>query len=114
MNPYSVELWIVALIVLVVLLGGFGTFSRWCLFSPAVKQARINALRVGMTLDEVTALLGEPRDCKRTDSGAQIRLYGFRMKRHVLYLEFNHEGRLERFVHGVPDLRRPGQMLERE
>ena len=114
MNPYSLELWIGSLAITVILLAGFVCFSRWCLFSPAVKQAQINALRVGMTMDEVTAVLGEPRDCKRTDNGTQIRIYGFRMKRHVLFLEFNQEGRLEKFIHGVPDVRRPGKMLEGE
>ena len=114
MNPYSIEFWMVALAITVTLLAGFGVFSRWCAFSPAVKKARLDVLRVGMTMDEVTALLGAPRDCKRADNGVQFHVYGSRLKRHVLLLEFDRNGRLEKFAHGVPDLRRPGSLLDGE
>lgn len=114
MNPYSIEFWMLALVITVALLAGFGIFSRWCSFSPAVKHAQLEKLCVGMTMDEVTALLGAPRDSRRADGGAQCWVFGSRFKRHVLLVEFNRHGRVEKFAHGVPDMRRPGNMLDGE
>ena len=94
MNPHAIEFWLIALAITVVLLAGFGVFSRWCSFSPAVKRARLEVLRVGMTMDEVTALLGKARDSRRAEHGGQQWVYGSRLKRHVLFIAFNATGRV--------------------
>lgn len=103
---FSIELWMVALVATVTVLAGFGAFARWCSFSPAVPRKKLERLRVGMTMDEVTALLREPRDRKVSSDGAQQWLYGARMKRHILMIEFNASHVLQSFAHGVPVQRR--------
>ncbi|HTD68282.1 MAG TPA: hypothetical protein VK846_17290 [Candidatus Limnocylindria bacterium] len=103
---FSIEVWMVALAATVVVLAGFGMFARWCSFSPAVPRRKLERLRVGMTMDEVTALLREPRERKVSSDGAQQWLYGARMKRHLLMIEFNASNVLQSFAHGVPAPRR--------
>ena len=102
----SIELWLVALAITIIVLGGFGAFARWCSFSSAVPRKKLEQLHVGMTVEEVVALLGEPREKKQSDNASQQWLYGARMKRHILILEFASSGRLQTFAHGVPDPRR--------
>jgi len=106
---HTVEVWLIALVVTVSLLGAFGAFARWCSLSPAVKQNKLDELRVGMTPEEVTAVLGEPRYTKMSPEGLRQWIYGAPMKRHVLLIEFSSHGRLESFAHGVPHARRAGK-----
>ena len=112
MNLYSVEFWVVALLITIVLLAGFGIFARSCALGPAVPRKKLDALCVGMTTDEVAALLGRAREIKRHEKGMQFWRYGSQFKRHVLIAEFDASGKLQRFVHGVPDMRRPGHIEE--
>lgn len=105
---HSVEVWLVALIATIVLIGGFGVFTRWAAYSPAVRRARLDELRVGMTVDEVSALLGHPRKKRLTSDGARQWVYGSVMKRHILLVEFTPCGRVEKFAHGVPQSKRAG------
>jgi hypothetical protein len=99
---HSPDIWMLALAITVVVLTGFGIFSRWCAFSPAVPREKLDQLRVGMTQDEVTALLGEPRE-RRMEGPVQEWSYGLSMKRHVLLLHFGKSGKLLSFVHSAPD-----------
>lgn len=112
MNFYSIEFWVIALVLTVALLAGFGAFARWCSLGPAVPRKKLEILRVGMTTEEVTGLFGEPRETTRGENGAQYWAYGSRLKRHVLAIEFTPQGRLSKFVHGVPDVRQPGKLRE--
>lgn len=109
---HSIELWLVALVVTVCVIGGFGVFARWCAQSPAVPQREIDKLRVGMTSAEIVALIGEPREVRRTPEGHTQWVYGSRLKRHVLMMEFNSQDKLQVFAHGVPSAHRrtpPGE-----
>jgi hypothetical protein len=99
---HSIEVWMVALAITISFMGGFGLFARWCSFSPAVPQTRLEQLRVGMTTSEVVALLGPPRENKAIENGHRQWLYGARMKRHILLIEFNSHDAIESFAHGVP------------
>ena len=107
---HSIEVWLVALAITVFLLAGFGIFARWCSVSPAVPLDKLESLRVGMTTDEVRAMLGAPRQMKVSDAGAKTWVYGSAMKRHILLIEFSQGGKLDSFAHGVPPSRlaRPG------
>lgn len=98
----TVEVWLIALIVTVTVLAGFGMFVRWCSLSPAVGPAKLARLSVGMTPEEITALLGEPRQTRTGKAGLRQWIYGAPMKRHVLLIEFNTHNRLQSFAHGVP------------
>ncbi len=98
----SVEFWLVALIVTICLLGGFGVFARWCAFSPAVRRDQLAKLRLGMTSAEVVALIGQPRENNQGADGVRQWIYGSRMKRHVLIMQFNANDKLQGFAHGVP------------
>jgi outer membrane protein assembly factor BamE (lipoprotein component of BamABCDE complex) len=104
---HSIEVWLVALTITICLLGGFGVFARWCSFSPAVRGEDLEKLRVGMTTNQVMALLGFPRNHKMSAEGHKQWLYGARMKRHVLLIEFNANDKVEGFAHGVPGRRAP-------
>jgi outer membrane protein assembly factor BamE (lipoprotein component of BamABCDE complex) len=104
---HSREVWIAALGLTFLLLAGFGVFARWCSFSPAVRGDRLGQLRVGMTMDEVRALLGAPRRTKTGESGLRQWIYGAPMKRHVLLIEFSSRDQLQSFGHGVPFAKPP-------
>jgi hypothetical protein len=101
-NIHSIEVWLVALAITVALLTGFGIFARWCSMSPAIPLKKLELLRVGMTADEVRAMLGDPRQMKTSDAGARTWVYGSMMKRHLLLIEFNEHHKLESFAHGIP------------
>ena len=58
-----------------------------------------------MTTNQVMALLGFPRHHKTSAEGHKQWLYGARMKRHVLLIEFNTSDKVEGFAHGVPGRR---------
>jgi hypothetical protein len=101
-NIHSIEVWLVALAITVALLTGFGIFARWCSMSPAVPLKKLELLRVGMTVDQVQAVLGAPRQMKRNDAGARTWVYGSIMKRHLLLIEFSEHQKVESFAHGIP------------
>ena len=102
MNTFqSLELWLVALIVMICVLGGFSFFARWCAFSPAVHRKKLENLRVGMTSPEVVAIVGQPRNTREAPEG-RVWIYGSPMKRHVLMMQFNQNHKLQSFAHGVP------------
>ena len=103
---HSIEVWLVALAITVTVLAGFGMFARWCSLGNAVSADKLEKLRVGMKTDEVVALLGPPRETKTSTEGHRRWLYGARMKRHVLLIEFSSHDIVESFAHGVPDARR--------
>jgi outer membrane protein assembly factor BamE (lipoprotein component of BamABCDE complex) len=107
MSPasHTIEVWLVALVVTVALLTGFGMFARWCSLSPAVSRKKLAQLRVGMTPDEITALLGQPRQTRTSAEGLRQWIYGAPMKRHVLLIEFSTHNQLQSFAHGVPHAR---------
>ena len=103
---HSIEVWLIALAITVTVLAGFGIFARWCAFSSAVSAARLEKLCVGMKMEEVTLLLGPPRETRTPAEGPRQWLYGARMKRHILLIEFDTRGAVESFAHGIPDPRR--------
>ena len=107
---HDIEVWLLALAVTIVVLGGFGAFARWCSFSSAVPQEKIDQLRVGMKADEIVAVLGQPREIRKSTEGHRQWLYGARVKRHVLLIEFDKHDALESFAHGVPERHRPSPM----
>lgn len=103
----SIELWLVALILTIVVVGGFGIFARWCGESPAVRRDKLDMLRTGMTTAEVVAILGQPRETKQGNYGNPVWIYGSRLKRHALVLEFSRDDRMLAFTHGVPGESQP-------
>jgi outer membrane protein assembly factor BamE (lipoprotein component of BamABCDE complex) len=103
---HSIEIWLIALAITVTVLAGFGVFARWCAFSAAVPAAKLEKLRVGMKTEEVVALLGSPREMKLSADGHRLWIYGSRVKRHILLIEFTAHDAIESFAHGVPDQRR--------
>jgi outer membrane protein assembly factor BamE (lipoprotein component of BamABCDE complex) len=112
---HSIEIWLVALLITVCVIGGFGAFARWCAQGSAIPQRDIDKLRVGMTSAEVVASIGKPRQIRRSPEGHAQWIYGSRLKRHVLMMEFNVDGRLQVFAHGVPGAHRrpsPGEIHE--
>jgi outer membrane protein assembly factor BamE (lipoprotein component of BamABCDE complex) len=98
----SIELWLVALVLTICVVGGFGAFARWCGSSPAVRRDRLDKLRVGMTTAEVVAVIGQPRERRHAANGNCAWVYGSPMKRHALLVEFNPQDRMLSFTHGVP------------
>ena len=103
MNSFvSMEVWLVAILGTLLVLAGFALFARWCSYSPAVAQRQLEKLRVGMTASEVVAIIGQPREFWKTDQGKNVWLYGARMKRHVLMLQFSEDERMTAFAHGIP------------
>jgi outer membrane protein assembly factor BamE (lipoprotein component of BamABCDE complex) len=103
---HSIEAWLIALAITVAILAGFGIFSRWCAFSPAVSRRKLDQLRVGMSMDEVRTMLGEPRDATYQGDGSSQWVYGARVKRHMLIIEFSSKASITGFAHGIPDRRR--------
>ncbi len=103
---HSIEVWLIALVITVAILAGFGVFARWCSFSPAVPRRKLGELRVGMTMQEVQALLGLPREQRQDGPGSSQWVYGARAKRHMLIMEFSDKGVLQSFADGVPNVRR--------
>lgn len=108
MSPDSHVVWIVVASACAVIVVGFTLFARMCSFSPAIKYGKLEQLRVGMSMDEVIALLGEPRERKPGEQRVQTWIYGARWKRHMLVLEFAPDGRLQSFAHGAPTERQSG------
>ena len=100
------QVWLIAPGATAIILAGFGIFARWCSFSPAVPRRKLEQLRVGMTMEEVKTLLGSARDQKHSTHGTSQWIYGARMKRHVLLIEFSDKLILQSFAHGIPDRRR--------
>ncbi|HWN94028.1 MAG TPA: outer membrane protein assembly factor BamE [Methylomirabilota bacterium] len=108
----SIEVWLVALAITICVIGGFSVFARWCGLGPAIPRNRLDRLRVGMTSTEIVALIGQPREVRHTPEGHRQWIYGSRMKRHVLMMEFDSHDRLQIFAHGVPGAHRrtiPGE-----
>jgi hypothetical protein len=103
---HSIEVWLIALVVLICVMGGFGVFARWCAESPAVPRRSLENLQVGMAAQEIVALLGPPREVRHPPEGPLQWIYGSRMKRHVLMMEFNADERMQVFAHGVPGTHR--------
>jgi outer membrane protein assembly factor BamE (lipoprotein component of BamABCDE complex) len=109
---FSAQVWIIVLAALAVIATGFSVFARWSAFGPAVRHRKLDTLRVGASMDEITALLGRPRERRDGEEGRQLWLYGSRLKRHVLVIEFDATGKMIQFIHGVPSLRKPGNLKE--
>ena len=98
----SIEFWLVALLALIGLLVGFSLFARWCSFSPAVREEQLEKICVGMTTSEVVAIIGQPRAVKQVPDGSRQWIYGSRIKRHVLMMQFSPRDKLQSFAHGIP------------
>ena len=109
----SIEVWLIALVATVAILAGFGFFSRWCSFSPAAPRRKLEQLRVGMSMTDVREILGSPRDAVRVGDGPLQWVYGSRLKRHMLIIEFNSNEMVTSFAHGVPQSSRRGSLSER-
>jgi outer membrane protein assembly factor BamE (lipoprotein component of BamABCDE complex) len=99
---HTLEVWLASLVVTIAILAGFGMFARWACLSPAVRRDKLAELRVGMNADEVTALLGKPRDIQATANGAVEWTFGPRVKRHLLIVQFNAQKIVTSFAHGIP------------
>jgi hypothetical protein len=97
-NPESSEFLLIAFAVVLGIYGAFMAFARWCFRSPAVPEAELNQLRVGMTQAEVTHLLGHPQRETRFHERPEWH-YGHRLKRHRLLLRFDEDGLLTQFQH---------------
>ena len=111
MNEFvALNVWNMALSFTVLVLIGFWFFARWCGFSPAVPYARLAQLSVGMTAEQVTALLGRPRLSKHMSDGSHQWTYGMKMKRHVLMIDFSPEQKVRGYGHGIPGLSKPGPL----
>jgi hypothetical protein len=110
----SIELWLVALILTIVVVGGFGVFARWCAVSPAVRSEQLDKLRVGMTTVEVVAIIGQPRESRSAEDGHQAWVYGSPMKRNVLLVEFSADQKMLGFTHGVPGGKRRRNPFDEE
>lgn len=106
MSVYSIELWTVALVATIFVIGGFSVFARWCLNSPAIRGKKLESLQVGITAAELKALLGEPRMKRPNEKGNDYWVYGARWKRHLLVVEVNPAGIVTEFMHGVPHMRK--------
>ncbi len=102
MTFISPVFWLILVLATIGVLGGFGLFARWCSFSPAVRRPQLDKLCLGMTMSEVVALIGQPRELKRTADGVSLWIYGSPMKRHVLMMQFNAQDKLQSFAHGIP------------
>ncbi len=102
----NIEVWMTALLVTAAIFIGFALFARWCGDGAAVPPAKLDELQVGMDRESVQALLGQPRERRRGQSGLEQWVYGARMKRHVLLMEFGPKGLLASFAHGVPHAQR--------
>jgi outer membrane protein assembly factor BamE (lipoprotein component of BamABCDE complex) len=109
----SIEVWLIALAATVAILAGFGLFSRWCSFSPAAPRRKLEQLRVGMSRTDVRNILGPPRDAMHVGDGPLQWVYGSRLKRHVLIIEFNGNEMVTSFAHGVPQSSRRGSFSGR-
>ena len=112
MTWFTLEMWLVALAITIALIGGFSSFARWCISGPAVAQRKINSLRIGMSQDDIRALLGEPRETRPGENEHEFWLFGSRFKRHLLVIEFDANHRMKEFVHGVPHHRGAGKNHE--
>ena len=73
-------------------------FGRWCLHGPAVPFAKLNRLKVGMTMAQVRELLGEPR---REGVHTELPEWRFvsRIKSYVLIVRFDEDGNVRQFQH---------------
>lgn len=101
----TVEFWLIALVLTIIVVGGFGVFARWCSMSPAVRREQLEKLRVGMTSAEVVAIIGQPRETREDRAGQRQWVYGSPMKRHALLVEFSAHDKMIGFTHGVPRTR---------
>ena len=111
MNDYAaLNFWNVSVSCTILILIGFWFFARWCGFSPAVPYARLAQLSVGMSADEVTALLGQPRLTRNMPDGSHQWTYGMKMKRHVLMIDFISQLKVRGYGHGIPGLSKPGPL----
>lgn len=102
----SIEVWLVALVVTIAILVGFGIFARWCSFWPAVPRRKLDRLQVGISMGEARTILGRPREELHDGTGVTHWVYGARAKRHALVVEFNSSDVLTSFVHGIPNAAR--------
>ena len=98
----SIDPWVIVAVLLMVLVVGYGFFARWCTYSPAVPRDKLNQLAVGTTMESVKLLLGPPRLMRQLPDGMREWVYGVPMKRHVLMLQFDTDGKLQSFAHAIP------------
>ena len=99
MNLDSHLLWMALFGGVLALSTVFCVFARWCLHSPAVPLNKLNLLRVGMKPEEVRQLLGEPWRVIKRGPEPEWR-FGHRLKRHLLVVKFNSDGKVKQFQHG--------------
>jgi outer membrane protein assembly factor BamE (lipoprotein component of BamABCDE complex) len=105
----SIEVWLIALAATVAILTGFGIFSRWCAFSPAAPRRKLEQLHIGMSMTDVRKMLGSPRDVMRLGDGPLQWVYGSRLKRNALIIEFSSHELVTSFAHGIPQSSRRGE-----
>ena len=104
--------WVITIGASIFIVVGFSWFARLCGYSPAVSYKNLDALHVGMTAAQVSALLGAPREKRGGENGSEFWVYGARWKRHVLVTEFDAKRELRNFVHGIPNPRRSSRLTE--
>jgi outer membrane protein assembly factor BamE (lipoprotein component of BamABCDE complex) len=112
MSWFTLEMWLVALAITIVLLGGFSTFARWCILGSAVPKRKLNALQIGMSQQDIRSLLGEPREKRPGEKEHEFWIFGSRFKRYLLVIEFDATGRLKEFVHAIPHHKGAGKTHE--
>ena len=98
MNPDSHLFWVVMFGGVLLVSVAVTAFGRWCMHGPAVPYAKLNRLKVGMTMQQVRELLGEPR---REAVHAELPEWRFshRLKCHRLIIRFNEDGIVRQFQH---------------
>ena len=98
MNPDSNLFWIVMFGGVLLVSLAVTAFGRWCMHGPAVPYERLNRLRVGMTMQQVRELLGEPhREAVHTNLPEWR--YSHRLKSHLLIIRFDEDGNVRQFRH---------------
>ena len=87
--------WLSAIIVLSVLV--FVCFSVWCMNSFPVSQTELNRIEIGMTMQEVRGILGEPKYIE-DNYGYEEWRYSKPLMWTMVYVSFSKESVVDEIV----------------
>lgn len=91
--------WIVVGLATAAISLGFTRFVRWTRECGAVPEHKLAQLQPGMTMPEVEALLGKPRQTGWSQNKMPQWTYGPAIKDYVLLVEFDEDMRVRNTLH---------------
>ena len=87
-----------ALTIILILVLGYAALMAW-VWSPAISDHALSKFHVGMTKNEVTAVMGKPNGIRLETTGSEIWVYARPLQWANFIVNFNTNGTVAGFEH---------------